>query len=131
MLINPVFHFKPSFQEVYFTNLLHIVRKETYVRGRVETMNIGFIGTGNMGRILVEALIDGRAVAPSSMIITNRTKAKAMLLKNKYKKITVGSNASEVAAHSDLLFICVKPLDVYNVLEEIKPLLNEEKCVIS
>ncbi|HEY2421445.1 MAG TPA: NAD(P)-binding domain-containing protein, partial [Neobacillus sp.] len=40
-------------------------------------MKIGIIGTGNMGRILVEALIEGKAISPSSMMITNRTKAKA------------------------------------------------------
>ncbi|MDQ1144968.1 pyrroline-5-carboxylate reductase [Bacillus sp. SORGH_AS 510] len=56
-------------------------------------MNLGIIGTGNMGRILVEALIDSQAVSPSSMIITNRTKSKAMLLKDKYRDIRVWGNS--------------------------------------
>jgi competence protein ComER len=94
-------------------------------------MKIGFIGTGNMGRILVEALIDAKAISPSSVIITNRTKSKAMLLKDKYKEIKVVDNAVEVAAGSNLLFICVKPLDVYKILEKIKPHLAAEKCIIS
>lgn len=94
-------------------------------------MNIGIIGTGNMGTILVEALIDGKAISPSSMMITNRTKAKAMKLKNKYKEINVGANAEEVAAASDLVFICVKPLDIYIMLEEISPHLGADKCIIS
>src|SRR5690242_2606330 len=94
-------------------------------------MKIGFIGTGNMGRILVEALIDAKAISPSSVIITNRTKSKAMLLKDKYKEIKVVDNAVEVAAGSNLLFICVKPLDVYQILEKIKPHLAAEKCIIS
>ena len=47
--------------------------------GRV--MKIGIIGTGNMGRILAEALIDGNAVSPSSMMITNRTLSKALEIK--------------------------------------------------
>lgn len=94
-------------------------------------MNIGIIGTGNMGTIMVEALIDGRAVSPSSMMITNRTKSKALLLKDKYKEIRVGANAEEVASQSDLLFICVKPLDIFNMLDRINPHLSPEKCVIS
>ncbi|MEO2074527.1 MAG: late competence protein ComER [Bacillus sp. (in: firmicutes)] len=94
-------------------------------------MNLGIIGTGNMGRILVEALIDSQAVSPSSMIITNRTKSKAMLLKDKYRDIRVGATPEEVAAQSDLLFICVKPLDIYKILEDINPHLNKEKCLIS
>lgn len=53
-------------------------------------MKIGIIGTGNMGTILVEALIDGKAVSPSSMVITNRSKTKAMLLKDKYRGSGLG-----------------------------------------
>jgi competence protein ComER len=108
-----------------------MVIKESCMRRRVGTMNIGIIGTGNMGSILVEALIDGKAISPSSMMITNRTKSKALLLKDKYRKIRVGANAEEVAAESDLLFICVKPLDVFKILGEINPHLNTEKCLIS
>lgn len=94
-------------------------------------MNLGIIGTGNMGRILVEAMIDGKAISPSSMMITNRTKSKALLLKDKYREIKVGANPGEVAAESDLVFVCVKPLDVYNILDEIKPHLSPDKCLIS
>ncbi|MFZ7945468.1 MULTISPECIES: late competence protein ComER [Bacillaceae] len=94
-------------------------------------MNIGIIGTGNMGTMLVEALIDGKTIAPSSMMITNRTKAKAFLLKDKYKGIRVGANAEEVAAQSDLVFICVKPLEIFKVLDKINPHLGPEKCLIS
>ena len=101
------------------------------MRRRVGKMNIGIIGTGNMGTMLVEALIDGKAISPSSMIITNRTKSKAILLKDKYKKIRVGANAEEVAAQSDLLFLCVKPLDIYKMLDKIHPHLSPEKCLIS
>lgn len=101
------------------------------MRRRVGIMKIGVIGTGNMGTILIEALIDGKAVSPSSMVITNRTKTKAMLLKDKYKAIRVGENAAAVASQSDLVFICVKPLDVYKILDEINPHLNNRKCIIS
>lgn len=94
-------------------------------------MKIGIIGTGNMGTILVESMIDGKAVSPSSMVITNRTKPKALLLKDKYKGIRVGENAAEVASQSDLIFICVKPLDVFTILNEINPYLNNNKCIIS
>lgn len=94
-------------------------------------MNIGFIGTGNMGRILVEAFINGNAFSASSVTVVNRTKYKAQLLKDTFKKIQIGNNAIEVALKSDLLFICVKPLDVYPILQEINSYLSENKCLIS
>ncbi|OLS41622.1 late competence protein ComER [Bacillus sp. MRMR6] len=94
-------------------------------------MKIGIIGTGNMGRILVESLIEGKAISPSSMVITNRTITKAMLLKDRYKGLTVGVNATEVASQTDLVFVCVKPIDVHRILDEINPYLTDSKCVIS
>ncbi|MEH7157013.1 late competence protein ComER [Neobacillus drentensis] len=94
-------------------------------------MNIGIIGTGNMGRMLVEALIEGKAISPASMIITNRTKSKALLLKDRYRDIKVKSTPREVALESDLVFVCVKPLDVYKILDEMKLHLSPEKCLIS
>jgi|SRR5579875_1736539 len=94
-------------------------------------MNLGFIGTGNMGTILVEALVEGKAISPSSITITNRTKAKAMVLKDKYSGLKVAGDAKEVAAESDLVFICVKPLDVTKVLDDIHPYMTKEKCLIS
>jgi len=94
-------------------------------------MNIGLIGTGNMGGILTEALIDGNAVSPASLMIINRTKFKARLLKDKYKEIRIGMTAGEVALKSDLLFICVKPLDAFPILREIASYLSEDKCLIS
>lgn len=94
-------------------------------------MNIGIIGTGNMGTILAEAFVEGKAISPSSIILTNRTKTKALALQNKYPEMTIGSNAAEVAAQCDLIFICVKPMDVYKILDEAAPYLSDEKCVIS
>ena len=54
-------------------------------------MNIGFIGTGNMGTILIEALIESRAVIPSSLTITNRTIDKALNIKKRFPDIQVKS----------------------------------------
>lgn len=94
-------------------------------------MIVGIIGTGNMGRILVEALLDGKAVSPSSMIITNRTLFKAMAIRQNYPDIRISKNIEEVGKQADLIFICVKPHDVYEVTTKLKPFLTKEKCVIS
>lgn len=92
-------------------------------------MKIGFIGTGNMGTILIEALIDGKAASPASIIITNRTIEKALRIQDKYKQIQVGNNAIEVIVKSDLIFVCAKPLDVPKILHTIEPFLTKDHCV--
>lgn len=94
-------------------------------------MKIGFIGTGNMGRILVEAFIEGRAVSPSSLVITNRTITKALEIAKVYPDIVVEKDAVEVAKKANLLFMCVKPNDMFICLQEIIPYLTSDHCVVS
>lgn len=95
------------------------------------TMKTGVIGIGNMGRILTEALLDQKAISPTDMTIVNRTMKKAIELKNIYQDITVAKNAKDVAMSSDLIFICVKPLDVFVVIQDIHPFLTKNKCLVS
>jgi competence protein ComER len=94
-------------------------------------VKIGMIGTGNMGRILIEAFVEGRAVSPSSMIITNRTISKAMAIWKQFPEIQVTEEITEVASVADLIFICVKPHDILQVLLQLEPVLSEEKCLVS
>ncbi len=94
-------------------------------------MNIGFIGTGNMGRILIDAFIESKAVHPSQLIITNRTKNKAKTIQKQHREIQLGDCAEEVVRSSQLIFVCVKPLDIHPLLIKIKPLLTQEHCIVS
>jgi competence protein ComER len=94
-------------------------------------VKIGMIGTGNMGRILIEALIEGKVITPSSMIITNRTVEKAMKIRHQIPEIQVTEEIKELGTHADLIFICVKPHDILQVVQELKPVLTEDKCLIS
>ncbi len=94
-------------------------------------MKIGMIGTGNMGRILIEAFMEGKVIAPSSMIITNRTIAKAMEIRQQFPEIQVTEEIKELGRHADLIFICVKPHDVLQVVRDLEPVLTEDKCLIS
>lgn len=95
------------------------------------SLKIGFIGTGNMGEILIESFMDGKAVPPSSITIMNRTKIKAKKIQEKYREISIVNHANEVAKKADIIFICVKPHDVFGVAQELIPFLNKDKCVIS
>jgi competence protein ComER len=94
-------------------------------------LEIGIIGTGNMGRILTEALLDGKAISPSSMVITNRTISKAIAIQENYPSIQIANEISEVGKKADLIFICVKPHDVHDVAVTLKPFLTKGKCVVS
>ncbi|MBO1512242.1 late competence protein ComER [Metabacillus bambusae] len=94
-------------------------------------MNVGFVGTGNMGRILIESFIESGAIRPSFIYMTNRTKAKAEAIQNIYLETNVLDSAEEVVKRSDLIFICVKPLDIHPLLKKLNHLLTPNKCLLS
>lgn len=94
-------------------------------------MKIGIIGTGSMGSILIEAFIEANAITSSQLIIANRTIEKAYTFKEKFPELEVAETCEDIARIADILFICVKPLQFQPLLKEIKPLLTENKIVIS
>ncbi|MDQ0218234.1 late competence protein ComER [Peribacillus cavernae] len=94
-------------------------------------MKIGVIGTGNMGTILIEALLEANALEATDLTITNRTLSKSFSLKEKYAGISVADSCEKVARESEAIFICVKPLEFHHVITDIKPHINSSQCVIS
>lgn len=94
-------------------------------------MKVGIIGVGNMGRILAEALLDGGGIAPGELTLFNRTASKAEALQNLYPGVNIADSASGVAAASNVIFVCVKPLDMHPVIQDIQSFLTEDKCLVS
>jgi competence protein ComER len=94
-------------------------------------MKIGVIGTGNMGTILVEALIESKAVEQSDLFVTNRSLSKVDGLKRRFEGIKPINSNEEIVRLADLIFVCVKPKDIHGILLNIKPLLKKEQCIVS
>ncbi|WP_214480339.1 late competence protein ComER [Bacillus sp. SM2101] len=94
-------------------------------------MNVGIIGTGNMGKVLIEAFIESKALLPSKLCIFNRTIEKAEKIRINFPEITVTSDAEDVINQSDIIFICVKPLQIHPLLQQISPCLTHNKCLVS
>lgn len=94
-------------------------------------MNVGFIGTGSMGGVLIQAFIKSNALKPEQILITNRTIEKAELLAEWYPGIHLSHSAHEIAVHSDIIFLCVKPLEYRTLLNLIAPLIRPEQIIVS
>lgn len=94
-------------------------------------MRLGFIGTGNMGTVLIESLITSKAVSDKTIGITNRTPEKAQPLLNKYPGITYYHKLEKIVIESDILFFCVKQNDLFTILKQIKPYLSKNQCYIT
>ncbi|PGM57874.1 late competence protein ComER [Bacillus sp. AFS053548] len=94
-------------------------------------MNVGIIGTGNMGTILLNGFIRSNAVKPSELTVTNRSMYKAYELKNIYPDLKVVETAKEVITASDIVLVCVKPLEIQPLLSSLQKHFTKKHCVIS
>lgn len=94
-------------------------------------MKVGFIGTGSMGSLLIDAFIRSGALRPEQIRVSNRTPEKAQLLSKRHPGLTVCSCNQETASDSDLFFICVKPLEFKSVISEIRDRLSERQIAVS
>jgi pyrroline-5-carboxylate reductase len=90
----------------------------------------GFIGTGSMGSMLIRQFIRSGAITPDSVVAVSKSGHSAKSLAA-VTGITVKEAVREVAKECDVLFICVRPLDVRGVLAEIHDVLSEKTLLIS
>ncbi len=91
-------------------------------------MKIGIIGYGSMGRMLLEKFLDGKCVSEENLFVANRTIEKIVHLKD---KCTICESNRELATEADVVFLCVRPVDMKEVLLEIKECLNEDAFLVS
>lgn len=94
-------------------------------------MTYGVIGTGSMGRILIEAWIRSEKLDPSDLLISNRTRAKAEDLAAEYPGLRVAADNRELVQESNCFFLCVKPGEFRKVLEEIRDVAREDQIAVS
>ncbi|RKD24666.1 late competence protein ComER [Ammoniphilus oxalaticus] len=94
-------------------------------------MKVGFIGTGSMGSILVDAFLTAKTLTPDQIIVSNRTREKALLLSDRFPGLTVAETNIQTVQMSEIIFLCVKPLEFKRVIDDVSPHLGSNKIVIS
>lgn len=94
-------------------------------------MKIGFIGTGSMGSILIDALIRSDAVTADHVIASNRTIAKTERLAEKHPGLCIARSNIEVVLEADIVFLCIKPLEFKKVIDEIKQVTLPSQIIVS
>jgi pyrroline-5-carboxylate reductase len=92
---------------------------------------IGFIGFGSMGSMLINGFIESGVLLPDQIIVASRTKDKLKVLSQKWAQIFIADDNMIVAQHSDILFLCVKPLEIIPLLYEIKEHISENCHLVS
>jgi len=94
-------------------------------------MKVGFIGAGSMGSLLAVAFVEAGALLPSNITVSSRSPSKVAALAQRFPGLrSAGSNA-ETAREADLLFLCIKPGDFRDVLEDISPVVTSRQIIVS
>ena len=93
-------------------------------------LRFGFIGTGSMGNMLIKKFIETGMIEPSATFVNSKNGFSSQTLARTTNVIASSSNRT-VAEKADILFICVKPLQVRDVLEEIQGSLKPGSLLVS
>lgn len=92
-------------------------------------MKIGFIGLGNMAGAMVGGLVKN-GVNKNDIIGFDVNEA-TVKSRNKEFGIAMAKNNAEVVSKADYIVLAVKPQFLVPVLEEINPILDDKKVIIS
>lgn len=91
-------------------------------------MKVGIIGYGSMGKMILEKIAESKRVRYEDLYVANRTYEKISHLINTFN---VCKTNTELAALSDIVFICVRPTDIKFILNEIKSAISENTLIVS
>ncbi len=89
---------------------------------------VGIIGYGSMGKMMLQKFSASGMVKSGDLRIANRTTAKITAAPDRY---TICASNAELAAASDIIFICTHPGDIKTVLEEIVGAAKEDALIVS
>jgi pyrroline-5-carboxylate reductase len=86
---------------------------------------VGIIGYGSMGKMIFSKFVESKIIKETDLFIANRTYGKIININTIYPKVNVCKNNADAARNVDILFICVRPMEIKNVLSEtIKDIKN-------
>lgn len=90
-------------------------------------MTVGIIGYGSMGKMLLCKFSEYAGLDKQSILVSNRTSDKLREAEN----IATITDNHGVAGAADIIFICVRPVDLKGVLEEIRDDIRPDALLVS
>ena len=91
---------------------------------------VAVLGTGKIGGILVRALLEKGLLSPKSTFATVQHAERARALSEKLG-ISVGTDNLAAVHDADIVFVCVKPQVVQELMEQIRPNVSPRQLIIS
>jgi len=91
---------------------------------------IAFIGAGNMACALISYLISTNKYLPENIIATHHNRDILEGLRINFK-IEITTSNIDAIKNSELIILCVRPQQFKNLINEIKPSINNHHIIVS
>src|ERR1700739_2961141 len=91
---------------------------------------VAVLGGGKIGSILLQSFLRDGLLTPSQTWVTVAHPERARMLKDKLK-VRAGTDNAEAVKDADVVFLCVKPQVVADVVKEIRAHLSGNQLLIS
>lgn len=91
---------------------------------------VAILGSGKLGTILLQSLLHDGLLKASETWVTVAHPEKARVLKDKFK-VHAGTTNRDAVRKADIIFLCVKPQVVADVVREIRDEITREQLIIS
>jgi pyrroline-5-carboxylate reductase len=110
--------------------MAEIAVEASQVPAQLPHVRVAVLGAGKMGGILLQAFLKQNLFAPDQIHATVGHTEKAIALSTQWG-VDVSTDNLEAVRQSDLILIGVKPFQVPDLIEVIKPGLTPDKTIVS
>src|SRR5580658_11161299 len=110
--------------------MAEIAVEATAVPAQLPGVRVAVLGAGKMGGILLQAFLKQNLFAPDQIRATVGHAERAVALSTQWG-VDVSTDNLEAARQADLILIGVKPFQVPDLIETIKPALTPQKTIVS
>jgi pyrroline-5-carboxylate reductase len=93
-------------------------------------LQVAILGSGKMGGILLQAFLKSKMLEPEQILATVEHSERASQLSAQWG-VEVSTDNLSAAERADLILLGVKPINIPDLVEEIRPALTKKKLLIS
>jgi pyrroline-5-carboxylate reductase len=100
------------------------------VPAQMPGVSVAVLGAGKMGGILLQAFLKQNLFAPEQIHATVAHAERAVVLSTQWG-VDVSTDNVEAVRNADLILVGVKPFQVPDLIEQIRPVLTPAKAIVS
>ncbi len=101
-----------------------------YIEKNEKKAKIAVLGVGRMGSAIIKCFLECNAYSSDQILGTHHNYLKASEL-SRGLGIDMSTSNDEVVARSNTIYICVRPQQVPNLIDEIREHINKHQIVVS